>query len=65
MQNTYEPDLSEVRNHMLSEARLENFRIWTLKKDHIKEIICQAKRGKKIMEKLNRAQKCSILGLKT
>ena len=47
---------------MPSEARLENFSIWTLKKEHIKEIICRAKRGKKIMEKLNRAQKCSILG---
>ena len=34
-----------------------------MNKQHIKEIICQAKRGmKKIMEKLNRAQKCSILG---
>ena len=39
-----------------------HFSIWTLKKEHIKEIICRAKRGKKIMEKLNRAQKCSILG---
>ena len=47
---------------MSSEVRLENFWIWTLKKQHIKEIICRAKRGKKIMEKLNRAQKCSILG---
>ena len=34
-----------------------------MNKQHIKEIICRAKRGKKkIMEKLNRAQKCSILG---
>ena len=48
---------------MPSEARLENFSIWTMNKQHIKEIICRAKRGKKkIMEKLNRAQKCSILG---
>ena len=48
---------------MPSEVRLENFWIWTLKKQHIKEIICWVKRGiKKIMEKLNRAQKCSILG---
>ena len=51
-----------MRNHMLTEARLENFSIWTMKKQHIKEIICWAKRGKKIMEKLNRTQKCSILG---
>ena len=48
---------------MPSEARLEHFLIWTMKKQHIKEIICRAKQGKKkIMEKLNRAQKCSILG---
>ena len=48
---------------MPSEARLQNFSIWTMNKQHIKEIICRAKRGKKkIMEKLNRAQKCSILG---
>ena len=34
-----------------------------MKKQHIKEIICRAKRGKKkIMEKLNRAAKCFILG---
>ena len=34
-----------------------------MNKQHIKEIISRAKRGKKkIMEKLNRAQKCSILG---
>ena len=33
-----------------------------MKKQHIKEIICRAKRGKKIMEKLNRAAKCSISG---
>ena len=52
-----------MRNHMLSEARLKIFWIWTLKKQHIKEIICQAKWGKKSREKLNRAQKCSILGL--
>ena len=43
---------------MPSEARLENFWIWTIQKQDIKEIICQVKRGKKkIMEKLNRAQK--------
>ena len=29
-----------VRNHMLREARLENFWIWTMKKQNIKEIIC-------------------------
>ena len=33
-----------------------------MKKQHIKEIICQGKRGKKNMEKLSRIQKCSILG---
>ena len=34
-----------------------------MKKQHIKEIICQVKRGKeKIMEKLNRVQKCSNFG---
>ena len=47
---------------MLSELRLEKFSIWTMKKQHIKEIICRAKRGQKIFEKLNRAQKCSIWG---
>ena len=52
-----------MRNPTLSEARLENFfKIWTMKKQNIKEMIYRAKRGKKIMEKLNRAQKCSILG---
>ena len=46
---------------MPSKARLENFWIWALKKQHIKEIICWVKWGKKkIVEKLNRAQKCSI-----
>ena len=39
---------------MPSEAKLENFWIWTLKKQNIKEIICQAKWGQKNMEKLNR-----------
>ena len=35
---------------MLSEARLENFWIWTLKKQHIKEIICQKiKQGPKML----------------
>ena len=48
-----------MRNRIPSKARLENFWIWTLKKQLIKEIICQAN---KIMEKLNRAQKCSMLG---
>ena len=34
-----------------------------MNKQHIKELICGAKRGKKeIVKKLNRAQKCSILG---
>ena len=33
-----------------------------MKKQNIKEMICRVKQGKKIMEKLNRAQKCSILG---
>ena len=33
-----------------------------MKKQNIKEIIYQVKQGKKIMEKLNKAQKCSILG---
>ena len=48
---------------MPSEVRLENFGIWISKKQNIKEIICWAKRGKKkLIEKLNRAQKCSILG---
>ena len=47
---------------MPSKAKLENFSIRTIEKQHIKEIICRVKRGKKIMEKLNRAQKCSILG---
>ena len=47
---------------MPCEARLENFWLWTMKKQHIKEIIYQAKWGKKkIMEKLNRAQKYLIL----
>ena len=32
---------------MPSEARLETFSIWTMKKQHIKEIICRAKQGKK------------------
>ena len=35
-----------------------------MKKQHIKEIMCQAKQGKQNMKKLNRAQKCSILGPK-
>ena len=48
---------------MPSKARLENFSIWTMNKQHIKEIIWRVKWGQKIiMEKLNRAQKCSILG---
>ena len=33
-----------------------------MKKQHIKEIICRAKQGKKNYGKLNRAKKCSILG---
>ena len=36
-----------VRNHMPSEVTLEIFWIWTMKKQNIKEIICQAKQGKK------------------
>ena len=41
---------------LLSEVRLENFWIWTMKNQNI------IARQKKNMEKLNRAQKCSILG---
>ena len=47
---------------MPSEVRLENFWIWTIKKQNIKEIISQVKQGQKKMEQLNRAQKRSILG---
>ena len=36
-----------IRNHKPSKARLANFWIWTIKKQHIKDIICWAKWGPK------------------
>ena len=51
-----------VRMHMPSKVRLENFRISALKSNILKKQYVEQSKAKKIMEKLNRAQKCSILG---
>ena len=51
-----------MRNHMPSEARLENFWIWTLKKQHIKEIICRVKWSKKNYGKIKKGPKMLNFG---
>ena len=49
--------------YKLSEARLENFLIWIMKNSKIlKKYYAEQSKAKKIMEKLNMAQKCSVLG---